>query len=790
MILNYRLFTSSFRNKYKMEAIWPEIISGVNKVFSINTERNDSTEQKQVLITKNEYIRVYTIIYDSCNKLARAKTDSANSNSEPAKYMYEHLRDFITEYTTSLSAETQLQTSALGLQKFNQLWTNYNLSSVITSNLFNYINRIWVKSMLEKQTGLLEIHRLTQVAWITHILDKYIGQIEKILTELINSERDGEIINTRLISNYIGSLLALGYETDTFGEHKGSLCTYRKYFEATFMSRTADYYTARAMELITQTDITGYMCKIADWIDAENHRVNTYLHDISRAPVNTILEDTLIRNFAEQMVAELPRYLVNGLSTEIGILYSLMKRIDNVQLMANMFGEFLLKNGQTAISALADDDPDKFMAAVLGVYNAGTRILKEHFKSDLLFATAFDKAHRTFINSNTITAASKRPGVIASIISKYSDAVLRGSVKVSNIGANQDTNNKDDDVEIQLENIMNIFKYLEDKDIYQKFYSKYLAKRLISNKIISEEAENSMVSKLKSLCGMEYTARFQTMTKDLTNSRELAAKYKSSSQGKNAVASGFDILVLTSGSWPIQATQASEFILPVELQKFADSFTTFYLGNSQGRKLTWLHNMSYGDLTANYIKGSDGKRHKYVFQASGIQMVILLAFNQSESLSLTDLAQTTGIKPDQLKPQMELLVKMKILKQQKSAETADATTPADAASPVFALNTKYSYKKLKVNINQPIKSEVAAESSELVKSAEEDRSYAIQATIVRIMKSRNVLAHALLVGETITQCSKYFTPKVPAIKKNIDLLIEKEYLKRSEGKRDEYTYVA
>lgn len=643
--------------------------------------------------------------------------------------------------------------------------------------------------MIEKQAGILEIHRLTQVGWITHMLDKYIGQIEKIITALINSERDGEIINTRLISNYIGSLLALGCETDTYREHKGSLCTYRKYFETNFMAQTANYYTARATELIQQTDITGYMCKIADWIDAENHRVNTYLHDISRQQVNTILELTLIRNFAQQMVAELPRYLTSGLSTEIGILYSLMKRIANIQLMADMFGEFVLKNGQTAISGLADDDPDKFMAAVLGVYNDSLRILREHFKSDILFTTAFDKAHRTFINTNSITTASKRPGVIASILSKYSDAVLRGSIKVSNISATQDAN-KDDDVEIQFENIMNIFKYLEDKDIYQKFYSKYLAKRLITNKIISEEAENSMVSKLKSLCGMEYTSRFQTMTKDLTSSRELAAKYKSSSQGKNAAAAGFDILVLTSGSWPVQATTASEFILPFELQKFADSFTTFYLGNSQGRKLTWLHNMSYGDLTTNYIKGSDGKRPKYVFQASGIQMVILLAFNQSESLSLADLEQTTGIKPDQLKPQMELLVKMKIVKQHKSTADAADTPSTDTALPVFALNTKYSYKKLKVNINQPIKSEVAAESSDLVKSAEEDRTFAIQATIVRIMKSRNILSHALLVGETITQCSKYFTPKVPAIKKNIDLLIEKEYLKRSEGKRDEYTYVA
>jgi cullin 1 len=354
----------------------------------------------------------------------------------------------------------------------------------------------------------------------------------------------------------------------------------------------------------------------------------------------------------------------------------------------------------------------------------------------------------------------------------------------------QTGNSREDDMDIHLENIINIFKYLEDKDIYQKFYSKYLAKRLISGKIISEDAENSMISKLKGLYGQEFTSRFQTMTKDLTASRELSAKYKSSLVGKSSATTGFDILVLTSGSWPIQAaTGLGKLVLPAELQKFSDSFTAFYHANSQGRKLTWLHNLSYGELQTNYIKSSDGKRAKYVFQTSGIQMVILLAFNQQETMTrtseasplftFTDLAHATGLKSDYLALQIELLVKMKILK-----------VKPDADNPAYSLNTKYSYKKIKVNINQPIKSEVAAETNDLVKGAEEDRTFAIQATIVRIMKSRNVLSHALLVGETIQQCSKYFTPKVQSIKKNIDSLIEKEYLKRCEGKRDEYIYVA
>ena len=58
---------------------------------------------------------------------------------------------------------------------------------------------------------------------------------------------------------------------------------------------------------------------------------------------------------------------------------------------------------------------------------------------------------------------------------------------------------------------MVIFKYLEEKDVFQTFYSTKLSKRLIHGVSASDEAEASMISKLKEACGFEYTNKLQRM---------------------------------------------------------------------------------------------------------------------------------------------------------------------------------------------------------------------------------------------------------------------------------------
>lgn len=177
------------------------------------------------------------------------------------------------------------------------------------------------------------------------------------------------------------------------------------------------------------------------------------------------------------------------------------------------------------------------------------------FKNDNGFVAALDKACGKFINTNAVTIASKSTSKSPELLAKYCDLLLRKSSK----------NPEEAELEDTLNQVMVVFKYIEDKDVFQKFYSKMLAKRLVNHTSASDDAEASMISKLKQACGYEYTIKLQRMFQDIGISKDLNDKFrqriKSSEQPTEI---DFSIQVLSSGSWPF--SQSFNFSLPSEVR--------------------------------------------------------------------------------------------------------------------------------------------------------------------------------------------------------------------------------
>ena len=106
----------------------------------------------------------------------------------------------------------------------------------------------------------------------------------------------------------------------------------------------------------------------------------------------------------------------------------------------------------------------------------------------------------------------------------------------------------------------------------------------------------------------------------------------------------------------------------------------------------------------------------------------------------------------------------------------------------FTVNTNFEHPKYRVKINQVQLKETKEENKETHIRVAEDRNFECQAAVVRIMKGRKTISHQDLVAETIKATMSRGVLAMSDIKKNIDRLIEKDYMEREEGGM--YSYIA
>ncbi|XP_047310143.1 cullin-3A-like [Impatiens glandulifera] len=667
--------------------------------------------------------------------------------------LYSGLMTTMTSHLHEIANSIEVAQGEVFLDELNRKWTDNNKALQMIRDILMYMDRTFIPST--HRTPVYELGLNLWRSTVIHSL-KIQPRLQGTLLELVHRERIGEGIDRGLMRNIIKMLLDLGSTV------------YQEDFEKTFLEESAAFYRGESQQFIESCDCGDYLKKAETRLNEEIERVSHYLDSKSEAKICNVVEKELIENHMHRLVhmenSGLVHMIVNDKYEDMGRMYCLFRRVPNgLPFIRDVMTSHIRETGKHLVTDPEKlKDPVDFVQRLLDEKDKLDKIIHTAFNNDKTFQNALNSSFEYFINLNP-----RSPEFISLFVD---DKLRKGLKEVS-----------EEDIEIVLDKVMMLFRYLQEKDVFEKYYKQHLAKRLLSGKTVSDDAERSLIVKLKTECGYQFTSKLEGMFTDMKTSQDTMQDFYDNMVGGEASDyPSLTVQVLTTGSWPTQASITCN--LPVEILGVCDKFRTYYLGTHTGRRLSWQTNMGTADLKVTF-----GKGQKHELNVSTFQMCILMLFNNGDRLTYKEIEQATEIPAADLKRSLQSLACVKgknvLRKEPMSKEVGEE----DA----FFFNEKFTSKLYKVKIGTVVaQKESEPEKQETRQRVEEDRKPQIEAAIVRIMKSRRVLDHNNIVAEVTKQLQVRFLPNPVVIKKRIESLIEREFLERDKVDRKLYRYLA
>ncbi|PAV89355.1 hypothetical protein WR25_05585 [Diploscapter pachys] len=566
---------------------------------------------------------------------------------------------------------------------------------------------------------------------------------------------------------------------------------------------TAEYYRSAGQKFLTENSASVYVRKVEECIEDELSRAKRYLEKRTETKVLDVLDDVLINQHMQTIVdmenSGVVHMLANDKVDDLRRLYFLLKRVPNgLGVMSTAMSGYLRQQGEEIIKEESDKNPVQYIQALLDLKDQFEHFLIDAFDHDRLFKNKIQNDFEYFFNKH-----KKSP----EYLSLFIDDKLRKGIR----------NLNDNELEVLLDKAMVLFRYLQEKDVFERYYKQHLAKRLLLEKSVSDDAEKAMIMKLKTECGCQFTQKLEGMFRDkeLWDNLHISFKeYKDKlEQVRDQDPVDISVRVLTSGVWPTQQTQGICSLPQACITSF-NLFESYYTRKHTGRKISLNTLLGTADVkaifygsaamiqdessqqeegpsssnaVASQAQSSRKEEHK-ILQVTTHQMVVLLRFNIRPKCTFEQLLEETKIPERELK---RVLQSLAMSKPSQRVLCRKGKGKDIELSDEFFVNDGFTSKLTRIKIQMvQSRSENEPERKETRSKIDEDRKHEVDAAIVRIMKARKQIQHNNLIAEVTEQLKHRFMPSPQLIKQRTESLIERDYLARDTADHRMYSYVA
>jgi hypothetical protein len=363
-----------------------------------------------------------------------------------------------------------------------------------------------------------------------------------------------------------------------------------------------------------------------------------------------------------------------------------------------------------------------------------------------------------------------------------------------------------------LEKIVNILRFVIDKDVFELNHRSLLSFRLL-NGCFYEEIETKLLSMLKLENGTVYTHRCEVMINDLKTSAGVFESYLNTefshkklkfstdvdkslnSLGIYSNMPDFNIKILTPGNWILNNDESvsSKILLEMSvLPKFSfleiiNCFDLYYSSRFHNKNLCYNLFLGSCDVYAKF------KSKNYSINMSPFHAFLILFLKNNKS-SLSQTLEFFKInEKNSIINNIITLVKSEIIitdNQEGLINLLKNFKNESLSSIHLQINNKFYNKqqRLKISTMRYVNEKISQSEDKSNESVILHRKYLIESNIIRIMKSKKMCAHNELITELLSSVNNIFIPELNDVKQRIESLIERGYMSRSKENFTTYEY--